>query len=173
VCVDNEDAGRRGALKALAVGGAAVACGSLGVPTVELLVAPARSAAAGGARWIRTVRLDSLEEGKPKRVGIIADNRDAWVVDKNVELGGVWLIRKGGAVECLSVVCPHLGCSITLAQGGFSCPCHDSGFGPDGARTGGPSPRDMDPLETKVEDGYVLVDFHKFRQGTPDRVKIA
>jgi quinol---cytochrome c reductase iron-sulfur subunit, bacillus type len=170
--VDNGDATRRGALKALAVGGTAVACGSLGVPALELLVAPARGAAGAGARWIRTVRLDSLEEGKPKRVSVIADNRDAWVVEKSVELGGVWLIRKGAAVQCFSVVCPHLGCSVTSVADGFNCPCHDSGFNGQGVRTGGPSPRDMDPLDARVEDGYVMVDFHKFRQGTADRVRI-
>ena len=54
-----------------------------------------RWAAAGAGRWIKTVTVDSLPEGEPKRVALVADHRDAWTLEKDVELGAAWLLRKG------------------------------------------------------------------------------
>ena len=66
----------------------------------------------------------------------------------------------------LSAVCPHLGCSVQwrASKSEFECPCHGASFRPDGARTGGPSPRGMDALETKVQDGRLMVRYQYFRQ---------
>jgi menaquinol-cytochrome c reductase iron-sulfur subunit len=157
---------RRGALATIA----AVGCGALAIPTVRFVVSPALGAA-GAGKWIKTVPFDSLTEGEPKRVALVADRRDAWTLEKDVELGAAWLVRKGDAITAYSTVCPHLGCAIDK-QGsgpGFNCPCHDSSFAPDGARLTGPSPRGMDTLATKVEDGAVHIEFQRFRQGTPEK----
>ncbi len=163
---------RRGALRALAVVGGAAACVVVGAPGLEMLAPPA-APAGGKALWVKTVRLDSLEEGVPKRVSIIADAHDAWMVERSKELGAVWLVKNGDKLTCFSASCPHLGCTVGHeASTGFYCPCHDSSFAADGAPRSGPSPRGLDPLATKVDDGYVLVDFRRFRQGTPDRVEI-
>ena len=132
---------RRGALKTLAAVGGAVGCGALAVPTVRFLVAPA-SRGAGAGWWIKTVPVDSLPEGEPKRVALVADHRDAWTLEKHVELGAAWLLRKGGTVVAWSTVCPHLGCAVgkSASGAGFNCPCHDSSFDADGQRLNGPSP---------------------------------
>ena len=161
---------RRDALKtALAVGGA-VGCGALAVPTVRFLVAPALGAA-GAGRWIKTVPIDSLTDGEPKRVALVADRHDAWTLEKDVELGAAWLLKKGSEVVAWSTVCPHLGCAVdkSAAGPGFNCPCHDSSFDADGKRLTGPSPRGLDTLATKTEDGAVHIEFQRFRQGTPEK----
>jgi cytochrome b6-f complex iron-sulfur subunit/menaquinol-cytochrome c reductase iron-sulfur subunit len=166
--------GRRGALKHLAVlGSAALGC-AVAAPAAVFLAAPIKAAQGGGKeQWVRTVRLDSLTEGEPKKVSIVADQRDAWTLSRDVELGAVWLVRHGDTVVALSAVCPHLGCAISwAADGGFACPCHDSAFAPDGARLSGPSPRGMDPLPTKIEGDVVVVGFEKFQIGTPGREAI-
>jgi cytochrome b6-f complex iron-sulfur subunit/menaquinol-cytochrome c reductase iron-sulfur subunit len=91
-------------------------------------------------------------------------------VAHDVELGAVWLVRRGDTVAAFSTVCPHLGCAIdALADKSFGCPCHTSTFAADGKKTGGPSPRDMDVLATKIEEGFVAVNFQKFRIGTDKR----
>jgi Rieske Fe-S protein len=169
---DDHKPDRRGVIQALALGGA-VGCGTLAVPAVRFLVAPA-SGGAGAGRWIKTVALDSLPEGEPKRVPLVADHRDAWTLEKAVELGAVWLVRKGNEVIAYSVTCPHLGCAVDRGAGGhgFYCPCHDSAFDPQGTRLSGPSPRPLDVLETRLEDGVVLVRFQRFRQGIPEKVAI-
>lgn len=169
------DGSRRGALKHLVLlGGAAFAC-AVAAPAAVFVSAPARASGSGGAggRWVRIVRLESLREGAPKKVAIVADDRDAWTLSRDVNLGAVWLVRKGEAVTAFSAVCPHLGCSVDArAESGFVCPCHDSAFGPDGACTSGPSPRGLDTLETRVEGGFVEVDFKRFRIGVADREAI-
>jgi menaquinol-cytochrome c reductase iron-sulfur subunit len=168
--VDDKKTDRRGALRTLAVVGGAVSCGALAVPAARFLVGPALGAA-GAGRWIKTLRFDALVEGEPKRVALVADHRDAWTLEKNVELGAAWILRQGSAVVAWSIVCPHLGCAVDKSAGapGFNCPCHDSSFGPDGQRLSGPSPRGLDTLASKIEDGFVHVEFQRFRQGTPEK----
>jgi menaquinol-cytochrome c reductase iron-sulfur subunit len=167
------DAERRHALKLIiGAGGAAFAC-VLAAPAAVFGAAPARAGGTGGARWVRTVKRDALPDGEPKKVAIVSDTRDAWTVEKDVELGAVWLVRHGNEVRAWSVTCPHLGCAINVTAGAtFGCPCHTSAFDADGKRTGGPSPRDMDALVTKIEGGYVLVDVRKYRMGTTERVEV-
>jgi menaquinol-cytochrome c reductase iron-sulfur subunit len=149
----------------------AIGCGALAVPSVRFLIAPA-SGGAGAGRWIKTLPFDSLREGEPKRVALIADHRDAWTLEKAVELGAAWLVRRGDAVLAWSVTCPHLGCAIdkSASAPGFYCPCHDSSFDTEGARLSGPSPRGLDTLGTRIDDGFVMVQFQRFRQGIPEKV---
>jgi menaquinol-cytochrome c reductase iron-sulfur subunit len=164
---DEPKPSRRVALEVLA---GVVGCGAIGAPAVRVLVAPA-SGGAGSGRWVRAVPLDSLSEGEPKRVELIADRRDAWTIEKAVALGSVWLVRLEGAVVAWSAACPHLGCAVdrSATAGGFSCPCHESAFAADGRRLTGPSPRDLDTLATRVEDGVVLIEFRRFRQGIAEK----
>ncbi len=168
-----ENGGRRDAIRHLVVlGSAALGC-AVGAPALVFLAAPVTTGGGGVERWVRTVRLDTLREGEPKKVSIVADERDAWTVAHGVDLGAVWLVRRGAEVHALSAVCPHLGCSIdSLPDGSFGCPCHTSTFAADGAKTGGPTPRGMDPMTTKIDDGFVAVDFRKFRIGTAEREAI-
>jgi Rieske Fe-S protein len=157
---------RRRALGVIAAGGTA-GCAALAIPAVRFVVAPASGSADQGY-WIKTLTLDALAPGEPKRVSLVADHRDAWTLEKNVELGAAWLLRQGDNVIAWSNVCPHLGCAVDRAAtgSGFYCPCHDSSFSPDGRRLTGPSPRDLDQLTTRIEGGVVMVLFQRFRQGT-------
>lgn len=157
------------------IAGTCAIAAATGLPAAAFVAAPVSSKGSGG-RWVRTLRLDQLAEGEPKRVAIVDDRRDAWTIERGVELGSVWLVKRGDAVTALSAVCPHLGCSVNVAAGagpggGFACPCHTSAFEPDGKRKSGPSPRDMDVLATRIEDGFVAVDFRRFRIGVPEKVE--
>jgi len=161
---------RRGALQTIAAVSGVIGCGAVAVPTVRFLVQPALGAA-GAGRWIKTLPTDSLPEGEPKRVALVVVHRDAWTIEKDVELGAAWLLRKGTDVVAWSTVCPHLGCAVdrSATGPGFTCPCHDSSFDADGNRLTGPSPRGLDTLASKVEDGFVHIEFKRFRQGTPEK----
>lgn len=164
---------RRSALKVIATTGGVVGACALSVPAARFVVAPA-AGGVGAGRWIKTVALEALREGEPKRVTLVADHKDAWTLEKQVELGAVWLLRQGDAVKAWSVVCPHLGCAVdrSATGPGFYCPCHDSSFDPEGHRQSGPSPRDMDALATRIEDAFVVVEFQRFRQGTPEKTAV-
>lgn len=155
------------------IGGACAFAVAAVVPAIAFVAAPAKRSA-GESRWVKTVRLDQLADGEPKRVAVIDDRTDAWTRERDVDLGSVWLVRHGEHVLALSTVCPHLGCSVNtapVATEGFACPCHTSAFDPEGRRTSGPSPRDMDTLATRIDDGVVVVDFQRFRIGIPEKVR--
>ena len=90
---------------------------------------------------------------------------DAWTKADNVRLGMVWLRKKGDKVLALNAECPHLGCKVgyDAEKKHFACPCHESAFSLDGERLGGPAPRAMDPLESRLVGGQVEVRFVRFR----------
>jgi cytochrome b6-f complex iron-sulfur subunit/menaquinol-cytochrome c reductase iron-sulfur subunit len=169
---DQAPRGGRRTLLVLAAGAGACAIGAaVAIPAAAFVAAPL-SSGAGGGRWVKTLRLDQLKEGEPKRVAIVADRRDAWTVERDVELGSVWLVKRGDKVTAFSAVCPHLGCSVNAtSNGAFACPCHTSAFDADGKKKSGPSPRDLDTLATKIEDGFVAVDFRRFRIGIAEKVE--
>ena len=163
---------RRTVTLAVIVGSCAIAAGTA-IPAAAFVSAPISSKGAAG-RWVRTIKLDQLVDGEPKRVAIVDDRRDAWTIERGVELGSVWLVKQGEKVSAFSAVCPHLGCSVNVAadaKAGFACPCHTSAFEKDGKRKSGPSPRDLDALATRIEEGFVAVDFKRFRVGIHEKVE--
>jgi cytochrome b6-f complex iron-sulfur subunit/menaquinol-cytochrome c reductase iron-sulfur subunit len=166
---------RRGALRTLVMIGGLCYAGALVAPAARFAAGPASGGESGGARWIRLARLDDLPQGEPRRVQVIGDERDAFTLVKDQILGSVWVVREGSAVRALSAICPHLGCAIDLGadKKSFACPCHTSRFALSGDAETGPSPRGMDPLATRVQDGWVEVDYRRFRQGTPERKEVA
>jgi menaquinol-cytochrome c reductase iron-sulfur subunit len=167
---------RRSALKTLVTGGTAVIAAGTALPPVRLLLAPVFDGATGKEKWTRVARLDDLTSGTPKRIAVVAEMADAWTRYDHENLGAVWLLRDKDEVRALSVTCPHLGCGIEFTGTGFGCPCHTSNFDRDGKRVSGPSPRDMDTIDTRVVgDGAeraVEVRFKKYRQGVPGREEI-
>ena len=87
----------------------------------------------------------------------------------------MWLrVLSDDKVAAWNAECPHLGCKVGFdaAKSCFGCPCHDSAFSLDGAVTGGPAPRGMDALESRVQDGHVEVRFARFRAQVKDRIEI-
>jgi cytochrome b6-f complex iron-sulfur subunit/menaquinol-cytochrome c reductase iron-sulfur subunit len=169
---------RRGALKALIVLGGLAYAGALAAPGASFLAGTAgdgAGASGGHARWIRVGRLDDLRPSEPRRLQLIGDERDAFTVTKDQMLGSVWVVREGDQVRAMSATCPHLGCAIDLGadRKSFGCPCHASRFALSGATEAGPSPRGMDALAARVVDGWVEVDFRRFRQGIVERQEIS
>lgn len=168
---------RRGALKTLvAIGGLAYA-GVLAVPAARFVTSPGDEGGSSGGRerWVRVGRLADLTPGEPRRLQVVGDERDAFTVAKEQRLGAVWVIREGEAVRALSATCPHLGCAIDLNDDkkSFNCPCHTSRFALSGAAETGPSPRGMDALKARVVDGWIEVDFRRFREGIAELQEIA
>jgi menaquinol-cytochrome c reductase iron-sulfur subunit len=162
---------RRGALRVLVALGGLVYAGAIAVPAASFLAAPTSGGGTAPARWFRIGRLADLPEGEPRRWQVVGDERDAFTVTRNQMLGSVWVMRKGDAVQVLSATCPHLGCSVDIAadKKSFGCPCHASKFNLAGAAEDGPSPRAMDPLAARIVDGWVEVDFRRYRQGIAER----
>ena len=162
---------RRGALQVIVMAGTALYAGAIVVPAASFATATAAGDGESG-RWIRVGRLSDLKPGEPKRLSVVGDQRDAFTLTRDEVLGSVWLNREGDHVTAMNATCPHLGCSIDLGsdQKSFSCPCHASRFALDGKTESGPSPRGMDPMETRVVEGFVEVSFKRYRIGIVERV---
>ncbi len=144
-----------------------------------VLSAPEQKGAAG--KFYPLTTLDSLGT-TPQKFLITDDVKDAWITSPRQKIGSVFLLKKAdNEVVALQTVCPHAGCTIEAGMKMnpkskaeeliFYCPCHVAHFDLNGVRLDEvcSSPRDMDTLETQIEDGKVLVKFEKFITGTADK----
>ena len=133
----------------------------------------------GSAKWMSIAPFKSLpDDGLPSRFPVIANRQDAWTTYPKKKIGYVFVAKEiSGKTKAYSASCPHVGCLVDFDKSteGFRCPCHNASFAKNGVRTGpeNPSPRDLDPLETKVEKGEVWVHFRKYRLGTKEREGIS
>jgi cytochrome b6-f complex iron-sulfur subunit len=80
--------------------------------------------------------------------------------------GSTTLIQKAQAVLlhnengflALSLICPHLGCTLEPDQGGYACPCHGSRFNAVGSRQNGPANQPMRVLAVEeTADGRLVL----------------
>ena len=77
-----------------------------------------------------------------------------------------------GAFRVFNHSCPHAGCAVDFKKDdsgkpGYFCPCHDSVFGADGARSpSSPSPRGLDRLRHGFDrTGTLCVKYQEFKAG--------
>jgi len=174
-----EYSGRRKFIR-VATLGASEACGifplASGLPA--LLDPIKKEGKKGDDRWSKVASLASLpNDGAPVKFEVIQEKVvDAWTTYKDVPVGAVYLTRKANDVVAFNLKCPHLGCAIDYRKqsNDYFCPCHNSSFGLDGSITtqNSPSPRPMDTMETKVEDGFVWIRFQHFRPNIPEKIPL-
>jgi Rieske Fe-S protein len=174
----SKDVERRDFLKvSVAAGVGACAVGAPLCAAVRLVTAPVFAEGVSGKFYPLTT-LAALTE-KPQKFTIVDDKKDAWTTLTNQRIGSVFLRKVGDEVQAFHSLCPHMGCMIqavvkTNPKTGtneelFYCPCHVAFFDLDGKRLDTVSPRDMDSLEVKIEDGRVLVRFENFTFGIADK----
>jgi cytochrome b6-f complex iron-sulfur subunit len=66
------------------------------------------------------------------------------------------LLQTEKGYTALSLVCPHLGCTVESRSDGFACPCHGSRFGLQGQLVHGPAAKPLTPLRVKTTaDGHL------------------
>lgn len=72
---------------------------------------------------------------------------------------GIFVVQDGNRVVSLSEKSPHLGHPIFYCRSSqlFEDAFHGEKFDHDGDYYGGPAPRGMDRVITKIEDGFVYV----------------
>jgi cytochrome b6-f complex iron-sulfur subunit len=68
------------------------------------------------------------------------------------------IIHNDQGFKVLSLVCPHLGCTVNVTDEGFACPCHGSRFLPDGSLRNGPASHPLTSLKAEVnDDGHLII----------------
>lgn len=86
---------------------------------------------------------------------------------ENFPVGSVTRVREGkfyisrmeNGFIALYWRCTHLGCTVPWneAEQLFHCPCHGSMYERTGQNIAGPAPRPLDYMESRVEDGQIVV----------------
>ena len=61
------------------------------------------------------------------------------------------LVRSATGFIALSLVCPHLGCTVEPQPDGFTCPCHGSRFDLSGKVMRGPAGKALSVLRVETE----------------------
>ena len=157
------------------LGAGAVAVGALlSVPLVRFVLHPLLRVTTPPS-WSDVGSMEEFSAAVlPVKKLITVEQRDGW--RKMVSEKAVYVIKDAnGQLGVLSSVCAHLGCSVPWRpeRNQFVCPCHVGIFAADGKLLGGPPPRDMDRLETKIENGVLKVHHQYFRQLVKDKQVIA
>ncbi|MDH4467832.1 MAG: ubiquinol-cytochrome c reductase iron-sulfur subunit [Bacteriovoracaceae bacterium] len=86
---------------------------------------------------------------------------DTGVDERWKKIYGVWIFKSDGKFVAMSNICTHLGCVPTWlsAERKFKCPCHGSGFYPNGINFEGPAPRPLERYKVFLDaTGNAIVD---------------
>ncbi|HEY6328254.1 MAG TPA: Rieske 2Fe-2S domain-containing protein [Blastocatellia bacterium] len=118
--------------------------------------------------WTDAGLLEDLPDGNWVKRNVIVSQDAGW--GKFNSQRPVWVRKTSQQCTVFSATCPHLGCTINESAGGFICPCHGSAWNMDGHKLGGPSPRDMDSLESRDDGDTLQVKYEYFKQGIPEKV---
>lgn len=140
----------------------------IGIASARFAILPAISSAKSTEPpWMDLGALAEIPEGKAVRRSVIVAQEAGWGRINSERL--VWIRRKGETVTVFSAVCPHLGCTVNTAPDSFVCACHSSRWSADGAKISGPTPRNLDVLEHRVEGDTLQVRYQSFKQGTAEK----
>ena len=113
--------------------------------------------------WIDAGKVEDLPIDQWQKEMLLFQREDRWATFVRKEL--IYIYRNNQDITVFSAICPHAACLIRQNVEGFGCPCHKSSFASDGNVLAGPSPRSLDRLDTKVQDGRLYVKYEKFRSG--------
>lgn len=163
---------RRGFLGLLA-GALALVGVALNVPPfLSVLFAQVRTGGKGA--FVTVGPTKDLKTGVPTSLTLTDVEQDAYLRQSVVR--SVWAVKStSGDIVVYTPVCPHLGCQYSWdsASARFVCPCHTSIWTIDGKLISGPSPRDLDTLPSKVQNGVLLVRWEHYKLATPQKITVA
>ena len=119
-----------------------------------------------GPAFYRFMMPNVLEEPDPRvRVGKLQRYLELapGEVNEDYKPQGIWMVRDKDRIAALNIICTHLGCIPNWLPNDrkFKCPCHGSGYKPDGINFEGPTPRPLERFRLYVEEGIVVVDKSK------------
>jgi Rieske Fe-S protein len=155
------------------------ACGILVAPLAVVIGYPLAASLLGTIyrksklQFLKTPGFASAPQGQPIKLNFTYVETDAYLRTQTSE--EVWVIKHGPSdATVFTPICPHMGCRSNWNPESkkFICPCHGSVFSITGKVEGGPSPRALDTLSHKIEDGALYVEWERFETGIAKKVRI-
>jgi menaquinol-cytochrome c reductase iron-sulfur subunit len=155
------------------------ACAILAAPLAVVIGYPMATTLVGTIyrksklQFSKTSGFSSAPQGQPIKLNFTYVETDAYLRTQTSE--DVWVIKDAASkVTVFSPVCPHMGCRYNWnpEMKKFICPCHGSVFSSTGKVLAGPSPRPLDTLPHKIEDGVLYVEWEQFKTGASDKVRV-
>jgi menaquinol-cytochrome c reductase iron-sulfur subunit len=122
-------------------------------------------------RYLSVGRLDAIPLGTPTKLTYQEGVETAYLY--GMQKREVWVMRHSAtSLTVFSPICPHLACRLFWSSEAqkFVCPCHGSVFSITGEVLAGPSPRPLDALPYRTEDGQLLVLWEEFKPGITEKV---
>jgi menaquinol-cytochrome c reductase iron-sulfur subunit len=150
---------RRSLLSRLIGGLGMFSAALVGVPVFAALFTPAVQPRRRES-WTDFGAVEGIPIGTPRLLTAVSQERDGWG-ERSVRRA-VWVVRSStGALTVFSPRCTHLGCAYRwdARREQFACPCHGGTFAITGEVTGGPPPRGLVKLSSKIEEGILRVRF--------------
>lgn len=144
---------------------------TLAIPLIGTIIGP--SFRVKRAKWVQVGNIGSLALGQPVNLKFPFKTEDAYL--RETVIHNVWVIKHSSTeVTVYSPICPHLGCHYDWhpAHSEFICPCHGSVYAIDGKVLGGPAPRPLDTLPTKLEKGELFIEWETFKVGITDKIPV-
>ena len=143
--------------------------GTIGAVAARFVAEPIASAASP-ANWTDIGTLKDIPDGKPTKRDVAIQQNSGWA--RFNSLRSVWIIKRDQKTTVFSATCPHLGCTVDATTNGFACPCHGSSWSANGEKIGGPTPRNLDVLESRVDGDTLKVRYQDFKQGTTEKESV-
>jgi menaquinol-cytochrome c reductase iron-sulfur subunit len=155
------------------------ACGILAAPLAVVIGYPLAASLVGTIyrksklQFSKTPGFDGAPQGQPIKLSFTDVETDAYL--RTATSQEVWVVKHSSSeATVFSPICPHMGCRSNwhpeLKK--FVCPCHGSVFSIDGKVEGGPSPRSLDTLSNKIEEGALYVQWEQFETGIATKVRV-
>ena len=144
---------------------------SLAVPLFSYVISPAFIRRK--ASWMPVAKVADLPVSEPTDLDYGVTVKDGYLETKTTK--AVWAVKhQDGTVTVFSPICPHLGCGYRWngQEQKFKCPCHGSVYDMSGKVLGGPAPRPLDVLPSKIEHGELLVMYKEFKSGLSRQVEL-
>ena len=119
--------------------------------------------------WLDLGSINEISGDSPVARKVTAEQVAGWAKSREEHL--VYVLPHHNH-QILSAICPHEGCEVSWRSDErlFACPCHESNFTAEGTRLNGPSPRGLDPLPSRVENGRLQVQYQFFVNNTKERM---
>lgn len=155
------------------------ACGIVAAPLAVVIGYPLVASLVGTIYrrskllFSKTSGFSNAPQGQPIKLNFPYVETDAYLRTETSE--EVWVIKQSPSeATVFSPICPHMGCRTDWHPGlkKFICPCHNSIFSITGKVESGPSPRALDTLSHKIENGALYVQWEHFETGTAKKIRI-